>query len=890
MNRPLFLQRLAALSLCASLVWPLRGFAAEATSAPLPEQVRFEQHIRPLLKAHCFHCHGEQGHTEAKLDLRLAKAIAAGGDSGPAMIAGQPDQSLIVARVVAGEMPPKGNGLKPREIELLKRWIEQGSQTLRPEANAPSDENWTDEEKSWWAFQPVVRPALPQVGAADQVKTPVDNFLLQQLEKHQLGFSPEADRATLARRLSFDLTGLPLSPERTQQFVADPATDAVEQLVEELLASSAYGERWARHWLDPAGYADSDGYTEHDTVRPWSYRYRDYVIRAFNSDKPFDQFVVEQLAGDELLPQSFENLSPADVDRLIATGLIRTAPDGAGDEGAEAIIARNDVAAENIKIVSGLVLGMTVGCAQCHDHRYDPISQVDYYKMRAIFEPVYDPNNWRHKSSRLVNLWGPAEREQSAAVDKELTEINKKRFEELDQKVAEVYEKEIGKLPEELHATARWIRASPDDKQTGEQKQFLKDHPSLNVNRGTVSLYIPGFDTEFNGRYAALDKAANAKRPPQDLVACATEPPGQIPKTHMFNRGDVRQPKQEILPGELSVLPGSQMIAADDPALPTSGRRLAFARRLTDGKHPLLARTIVNRLWMHHFGRGIVASPGDFGQLGERPSHPELLDWLAAELVASGWSTKHIQRLIVTSAAYRQQSTRTGALEAVDPDNRLLGRAPVRRLEAEAIRDALIDVSGMEVSALYGPPSIVAPDDVGQIVIGTGERDGNGIVQTQASDDRRRFRRSIYVQVRRSMPLGVMEPFDLPTMAPACDRRSASTAAPQSLLMMNNAFVVEISERMATRIASEVGDDVAAQAQRAWSLAYGRPISPEEQAAAVELIVTSRGTFERQLAEAVAAAPADKPPPLASEPPPGRRALALLCHALISSNRFLYVD
>ncbi len=860
-------------------------FAGHATGVIAAETttVLFERDVRPILKAHCFQCHGEEEKAESKLDLRLVRWISKGGESGPAVVAGKPAESLIWKRVAAGEMPPKGKGLSDKEKTTLSAWIEQGAKTARLEPESiVAGSDWTEEEREWWAFQPVRRSAVPNVTRANLVRTPIDRFLLAELEKQQLSFSSEVDRRVLARRLTMDLWGLPPSPEFVERLVADDSADAHERFVDELLASPLYGERWGRHWLDAAGYADSDGYTETDRERPWAFRYRDYVIRSLNADKPFDQFVVEQLAGDELLTPPYQNLSPNDTDRLVATGFLRMAPDGTGQGGVDQNVARNDVVAETIKIVSTSLLGLTIGCAQCHSHRYDPISQQDYFRFRAVFEPALDWKTWRDPPARLVNIWTPAEHELAAKVDFELREIEEKRVAELDGIVNEVFEKEVGKLAVERHELAREARKAAADKRTPEQLQIIKDHPSLNVDRGSVYLYEPQRMQEFNKKYEKINADSRAKRPADSFIACLTEVPGHKPPTNLFFRGDFNQPREAIAPGPLSILPDQAEIPDDDLQVPTTGRRLALARQLTNGRNPLVGRAIVNRVWMNHFGRGLVASPGDFGRLGERPSHPELLDWLVDEFLRTGWSLKSLHRLIVNSTAYRQSSIRTESLQARDPDNRLLGRMNVQRLETEAIRDALLEVSGVRTATMFGPASPVNPDDVGQIIVGKAIRDGNGILVAKLEDSPEQFRRSVYVQVRRSMPLGVMEPFDIATVTPNCDRRSASTVAPQALLMMNNEIVVRFAERFAQRVITEVGDDPTAQVRRAWLLAFGRDADEPATAEAVAFLNAQRQHFTPPTE---AAKPAT-PPTLT----PNQQALALLCQALMSSNQFLYVE
>ena len=861
-------------------------FCLTADALPAAEPpavaVRFETHVRAILKAHCWHCHGEEDQPEGALDLRLARFLLTGGDSGPAIVPGQPAESLLLERIESGEMPPGKKKLSDAEIATLKQWISDGGQTVRPEPETLAvGDTFTNEEREHWSFQPVVAHELPSVNQPELVRTGIDRWLLHKLEAQNLSYSPEADRVTLMRRLSFDLLGLPPTPEAVARFVNDPAPDAYERLVDELLASPAYGERWARHWLDVVGYADSDGYTETDPERKWAYRYRDYVIRAFNDDKPWDKFLIEQLAGDELLTPPFTNLNAAQADQLIATGYLRMGPDGTGAGAADQNLARNDVLAETIKIVSTSVLGLSVGCAQCHSHRYDPISHVDYHRMRAVFEPAYDWKNWRAPNERLVSLWSDETRQKVTQVEQELVELDKQRLAELDKIIQETFDRELAKLPAEQQPAARLARETPADKRTPEQQHLIKENPFLNVDRGSVYLYLPDRQTGFNKKWEDLTAETRKKRPADDNVHCLTEIPGQLPPTKLFFRGDINSPRQDVAPGELAILNTHQWeLPAKDSMLPTSGRRLAYARYLTSGRHPLVARVLVNRFWMHHFGKGIVRTPSDFGVLGERPTHPELLDWLADDFVRGGWQLKRLHRVMLLSTAYRQASLHRAELEAVDPENRLLGRMPVRRLEAETLRDSLMALSGVLSSKMYGPPIPVTPDPVGQIIVAIDTRDAAGVhTKKFVSLGEDTYRRSIYVQIRRSMPLAMLEPFDMPTLTPNCELRPVSTVAPQSLLMLNSPIVVELAEAMAKRVEQTAGTDPAAQVQLAWTLTFGRPATAAEVQGGVEFLGEQVTTFPPP--------PADAKTP---GPSPQHLALAHLCHALVSSNGFLYVD
>jgi hypothetical protein len=556
-------------------------------------------------------------------------------------------------------MPPGEKKLSPAEKATIAAWIDQGAATARPEPASAVATGPTEEEKSFWSFQPIRRPDPPPVQGRDRVRTPVDAFLLQRLEASGLGFSPEADRTELIRRLTFDLTGLPPTPEEVDAFVSDPAPGAYERLVERLLASPHYGERWARHWMDVAGYADSDGYTAKDAVRPFAYKYRDYLVRALNADRPWDELIREQLAGDEMVRPPYTDLGPADVDRLAATGFLRTAPDGTGDPSADAATARNDVIAETIKVASTALLGLTVGCAQCHNHRYDPISQEDYYRFRALFEPAFDPTHWRTPANRLVSLWSEADRRRAAEADARLAEVTRQRAEAFKALVAKIFEKELEAVPEDVRSKLREAHDTPRGKRSAEQQALLKAYPRANVTEGNAYLYDRKGADALTKEFARKTEEAKQGRPAEDYVPVLSEVSGQVPVTRLLARGDVRQPRQEVAPGELTVLAavtGAPAIPADDPAVPTTGRRLAYARHLTGGKHPLVPRVLVNRVWMHHFGRGLVESPADLGALGARPTHPELLDWLADEFVREGWSLKHLHRLIVNSTAGRPSS------------------------------------------------------------------------------------------------------------------------------------------------------------------------------------------------------------------------------------------
>jgi hypothetical protein len=843
--------------------------------------VTYEAAIRPILKAHCFHCHGEETEKQGGLDLRLVRTMRQGGDSGAALIPGQADQSLIWKQIETAQMPPSGKGLSDAEKELLRRWIVEGAQTLRSEPDAlPEGPQWTEEERSFWSLQPVTGHPMPTVAPGVWVESPVDAWVALKQQSHELTFSESASKTDWLRRITFDLLGIPPTWEEMEAFNNDLAPDAQQRVVDRLLANPRFGERWGRHWLDVAGYADSDGYTEADAQRPWAFHYRDYVIEAHNADLPIDRFLEEQLAGDELVSTPWENLSPDQARRLAATGFLRMVPDGTGQEGVDANVARNDVIAETIKVVSSAVLGLTVGCAQCHHHRYDPISQEDYYRLRAVFEPGLDWKQWRDRSQKLVNLWNASQREQAAKVDQELSELEGKRVGELDGIVQEVFEKELAKLPEATREPAKVARNTPADKRTDEQKKLMQDFPSLNVDRGSVYLYEGQRLQEFNKRYEQLQNELRGKRPSENFVACFSEVPGHQPPTYRFFRGDFQQPREVIAPGGLSVLGEDDRIADDDAQLPTSGRRLALIRNWTSGTHPLVTRVQANRLWAPLFGRGIVATPGDFGRLGEAPSHPELLDWMAKELVLRGWSRKQMLRELLLSRTYGQSSNRTAAASQLDPENTWLSHQRLRRLETESIRDSMLAASGMLQVDRGGPAASVNPDEVGQFIVGKATRDGNGILVAKREEAPELYRRSIYIEVRRSMPLGMLEPFDPAASEPNCERRSVSTVAPQSLLLMNHGEVIRLSEAFAKRVRREAGEDPHDQIRHAWRVALGRE-PPED-------LLSDAADWLKTWKPDPVADPASAAPPEAIDP--ALQPLALYCQAIFSSNPFLYID
>lgn len=778
LNKVVLLRLLPVVALCLGR----HGFAADATPAALT----FEQHIRPILKAYCLDCHGGGEKPEGGLDLRLKRLIVQGGESGSALQPGQTAGSNLLKRIKSGEMPPSEKKVPAAQVAIIEQWIAAGAPTARPEPEtiAPGL-GITEEERAYWAYQPIRRPAAPAVRDHSAIRSDIDLFVAAKLESLELGLNSEADRFALLKRATFDLTGLPPSVDETDEFLADSSPDAYDRLLDRLLASPHYGERWGRHWLDVAGYADSEGDGAVDTLRPYIYKFRDYVIASLNADKPLNQFLIEQLAGDELVPQPHKNLSADAQEKLVATGFLRMAADPTASGQGEPDASRNQVVADTLKIVSSSLLGLSVGCAQCHDHRYDPISQNDYYQLRAVFEPSLNWKAWVTPRDRVISLYTEADRAKAAAVEAEVATLQATYNQKRDKFVAEAFDKELEKHPAENRDKLRDAFKTAGDKRTEEQKMLVASNPALNIHPGVLYQYNAAAAEELKKDDAAI-QAKRAQKPVEDFISVLDEPAGANPPTVVFHRGDYRQAKQVVPPADLTIAaPDNQRftIPEDDPSLPTSGRRLAWAKHLTNGQHPLLGRVLMNRFWLHHFGRGIVDTPSEFGLLGTRPTHPELLDWLAVELPRRGWSAKQLHRVMMTTSAYRQSSARNDRNNARDADGALYSRYPVRRLEAEIVRDRALAVAGRFNDAMFGKPLDIMEDFAGQVHV---------------KDDAPR--RSVYVQDRRSKPVSLLAAFDAPVMAVNCERRSSSTVAPQSLMLMNGDFFLAQADHLAKRL------------------------------------------------------------------------------------------
>lgn len=869
---------------CCVGILGVLGFGASTAraqgSAPAATgKVRFETEVEPLLKARCQKCHtGENPRGGLRLERR--SDLLKGGESGPAIRLAAAESSLLWEKLASNEMPPEGGPLTAAEKGLLRQWINDGAPGDEPDP-APGDTGTGvgtgKGSLDHWSFQPPSNPAIPEVRQTGLVRTPIDAFVLAALEAKGLTLAGEASRAVLARRVAFDLTGLPPDPGLVQSFLADDRPEAVERLVEALLAHPAYGERWGRHWLDLAGYADSAGVLAEDRPIPNMYRYRDYVVRAFNSNKPYDRFLQEQLAGDELSDYhgafAREPQLPDEVvEAVIATGFLRCAPDSSRPD--FSTIKNADAQYfyptlnDTLQIVSSATLGLTVQCARCHSHKYDPIPQAEFYRLQAIFMPALRPKQWIPQMDRKI-LVATASQQQAAAehngrLDAEIAKA-KQRQTELQTGFGErLFGERLAKLPEVLREDVKLALAREAEKRSEVDKYLVSKfgadlRPEAAQLPKVLSETYADFKAEFEAQTSAI-AAQERQRRHFDELRALYDLPGPV-TTPVLRRGDPLVPGTPVEPGVPAALrtPNGFEWRAPAAEAPTSGRRLAFARWLTQPQHPLTARVFVNRVWLLHFGEGLVSTPEDFGSLGATPTHPELLDWLAREFVDSGWNVKHLHRLIVLSGVYRQSSTVTGDTlargQAADPDNRLLWRQRIRRLEGESVRDSLLAVAGRLEHTMYGPGLAVARQPDGEVTV------------ADSNADRRR---SIYYQVLRSNPLTLLQLFDTPVMETNCVRRGRSTVATQALTLLNSETLGRMAEGFARRTQSS---DLAAGVTQAVWLAYSRPPDPDELSELIAFVETQRRRAQ---------SPEDAAQSMAG--------WLDLCHMLLAANEFVYVD
>ncbi len=891
----------------------------------------FEKRVRPILAASCQACHNPKLKT-AQLDLSTAEGFAQGGQSGPLVSKEKPAESRLLAVVRYDEklkMPPTGK-LKPDEIAALTDWVERGA--VWPGAPAslavrkPIGKNFTEEEKRWWAFQPVADPAPPRVRDEKWIASPVDRFVLARLEAKGLRPAAPADKATLLRRVTYDLTGLPPTEREIRGFLADDSPDAYRNVVERLLASPRYGEKWGRHWLDLARYADSTGNDE-DHRYPHAWRYRDYVIESFNNDVPFDRFVREQIAGD-LMP------APEGVNRrgIVATGFLAL--------GAKAIAQQDkkrmlyDVYDEQVDVVSRSVLGLTMACARCHDHKFDPILTRDYYSMVSIFASTKSfADAESHVSSLLYSPLVPREeyaayrsfRDRSNALRARVDAIvegEKERFgetmapqvarylvaarriaggsdlavvareEALREEVLKRWVTYLGPSKGYRPHLDDWNNAAPEavdmvarSYQKGYEAHFAAWRKKIGEWRRKVAegqppyppkpAFEPEDDGFFHGVYIdrngpfslperSPDFAAEARdriaklraemeeirkaTPPEPDMACAVEE-GERVNQKVFIRGDYNNPGEDAPRGFPLIL---SAFHPKSPEFRGSGR-LEWAEWLTRPDHPLTPRVMANRIWLWHFGDGIVRTPDNYGRMGERPSHPELLDFLARRFVESGWSVKAMHRLILYSSAYRMSSRADGAALAADPDNRLFSRFPRRRLQVEEIRDGMLAIDGTLDLAMGGTLQKGAGTD------GENSQDRLSIRFDQQK------RRTVYLPLRRANLPSLLNLFDFGDATTTAGRRLNTNVAPQALFMLNSGFLDERS----TAVAKLLTGDPAARVESVWLRILNRLPSPVERDAGLSYVAGFRSRV-------TGAADLD--------------AWASYCRILLASNDFIFLD
>ena len=724
-------------------------------------------------------------------------------------------------------------------------------------ASITGEPQFPEHQRSHWAFQPVADPDVPTSSGSH----PVDAFVAARLHSEGIRPAAPADRTALIRRATFDLHGLPPTPSEVRAFVEDDSPDAFAKVIDRLLASPRYGERWARHWLDLARYAESEGFKS-DETRPNAWRYRDYVIDSLNADKPYNRFVQEQIAGDELWPH--------DPQARIATGFNRHY----ADESNAAILMqrRQEVLLDITDTVGSVFLGLTYGCAKCHDHKFDPILQSDYYRLQAFFTNVTTDDE-----IHLLNEQQRAERERRQAKWEEATrEIRTQMDDLLESKRTDAFETQVNRRSPETQAAFR--------KEAGQRSMYEKLLFQQHMwqmryhNDARLANSLKGEDKQlYSDLGAALAEFDHLKPAPLPVGMGIRELGREAPKTHVLSFANYAAPLEEVQPGYLTLLaPGPATYA---PALDgrSSGRRTALASWLTSADNPLTARVMVNRLWHYHFGQGIVRTPSDFGLMGERPTHPELLDWMVGEFQRSGWSIKHMHRLIMNSQTYQQASDFRPDASQEDPLNRLLWRFPPQRLEGEVIRDSMLAVSG-RLNHQVGGPSVYP-----ELPLGAAQpRGGWDVPESRHEQDRR----SVYVFVRRNSRYPMLESFDMPDTHESCARRSLTTTAPQALALLNSEHTLGWAQGLAGRILDLAGADRDRQIQEGFRLAYSREPDGWEKDTVLTFFEKQRGIIaERTAAEEPLLLPDVVPEGIS---PQEAAAMVDFCHMLLNSNEFVF--
>jgi hypothetical protein len=734
---------------------------------------------------------------------------------------------------------------------------------VEPASGAASEPTWTAEQRRHWSFLPVQRPMLPPVSDARWVRNPIDIFVLKQIEEFGLRPAAEADRVTLIRRLRFDLTGLPPTPEEVDAFVADARPDAYERLVDSFLATPQYGERWARSWLDLARYAESDGFKS-DKSRPNAWRYRDWVAEALNTDMPYDRFVALQLAGDEV--------APGDGAAFVATGFNRHWPfeDNNKVPGLNRQLMLDDVT----DTTASVFLGLTLGCARCHDHKYDPISQKDYYRFQALFAAAAPKDDFT-----LLDPAAKALRDKAEAAYRVRLAAIKSQIDAVERPYTEALLKEtMARLPEEVRKA---FETEPEERSAFQEDLLKKYAAKMKVKPEAIAGLMSADERQvWTGLTRTLQEQAKDAPPEPPTASGMTETASAAPPVYLLRKGNFANPGEEVPPGFLSVLSARTLEPSSTLGALATGRRQALARWLTNSSNPLTARVMVNRLWRDHFGRGIVATPSDFGTQGAAPSHPELLDWLACEFMTRGWSVKAMHRLMVCSATYRQSSTPAAEGLEADPENSLFSRMPRRRLEAEAVRDAMLAVAG-QIDLRVGGPGVY-PD------LPPGVEPRGGWPRSASAADRNR--RSLYVFAKRNLKYPLFDAFDAPDTNLTCPERNVSVNAPQALMLLNSELVLDGARHFA-------GNVLAATAQRGEPEALVRQVYRHALSRNPDSSEIDRGVAFLEAETGLLSARAEDPK-LLSLPIPmpdggdlaQGAALVDYCHVLLNLNEFVFVD
>jgi hypothetical protein len=773
-----------------------------------------------ILTKNCFACHGG-GLRMSGLDLRTRDAAMAGGDRRAAIVPHYPDKSLAYLFATGEQKPsmPPGQTLSPANLDVLKRWILAGAewpsqQVSQKDADAKAamlameERPIKAEERDFWSFRAVVRPAIP-VSAQEK---PIDAFLAARWREKKLMPQTQADKRTLVRRAFLDLTGLPPSPDEVREFADDKSPGAWSRLVDRLLDSPHYGERWARYWLDLVRYADSGGF-EYDVDRDAAWRYRDYVVQAFNNDKPYDEFIREQIAGDE-----YRGTAEA----RIATGFLRLGP----ENNVKNEMTRLDELDDIIQTTSLAFLGMTVGCARCHNHKFDPIPQKDYYRIQAVFF------NTKTGTHPLVDAGEVTRYDMEVKRIDALQTPHKRRKSEIEKPYrARIFEERLAKLAPYMQEA--WRTAA--EKRTEGQKLNAKQIERIDIKEEEIRERMSAADRALADAEESALKSLTAQRPRMYDAAMVAAEEGPVPlPSYFLHRGSPASKGSQVDAGVLTIASLQPITPIPQPpGAQTTWRRRNFAEWVASAGNPLTARVMVNRIWQRHFGEGIVATPNNFGKTGALPTHPELLDFLASEFVRSGWSVKKMHRMLMNSEAYRMRSDDVEANRKVDPANRFLWRMPRQRLDAETIRDNMLSVAGTLDRKMGGPGVLPYIDPA--LFQSSSKRTWNGKQDTDAST----WRRSLYVFNKRTIRYPMFEAFDQPDMITSCARRNSSVTAPQALLLMNNGMVRMHARHFADRLKMETGDDAARLVERAFELALIRKPTQAELERSVTFIRNS---------------------------------------------------